>query len=438
MRTSITLAGYILAIALLSAACTDSTDNTGIIEQKTTYNLRGKAEKGPYVQGSRVTIFELNASYAPTGRSFIADIGNDDGSFSLNNVELISPYTLLDANGFYFNEVSGKLSNAQINLTALVDLRQNATVNVNPLTHLERRRVEKLLAEGKNFTKAKEQAQREVLAVFGLSAEWQAEQAELCGNDAILLTVSSILQGFRSEAELTMLMNIFAQDIAKNGELTNEDLLASLSNDASRLSAEEIRNNLSAHYLSIGVQTSIPDLVHVFAGFLEQNPPVNTGITYPETGRNGINLLSADTDTLRVTNKIYPYNEYSFAAELEEGCSLKVCMYGEILTKRVGTALLDTTLFFNYRQYTNWGFVVIEASKSVWEIGVYDNKAITQTFTVAGKASAELPTQITTNMLDGLINGNKYIGTGKIKMDIYENDAATPTRTKMILIEVPY
>jgi len=412
MKTSITLAGYILVIALLSTACTDNIN----IEQEITYNLRGKVEKGPFVQGSRVTVFELNASLVPTGRSFIAETGNDDGSFSLNSVELVSPFVLLDANGFYFNEVSGKLSDAPINLNALVDLRQNVTANVNPLTHLERRRVEHLLANGKSFPQAKVQAQQEILAVFGLSAKWQAEQAELSDNDAILLTVSSILQGFRTEAELTRLMNTFAQDIAQNGEITNKNILASMSNDASRLSTDEISNNLTAYYQSIGVQINVPDVAQTFAGFLEQNPPVSSGITYPETGKYGVNLL-AEGDEIRFGGGKYSTYNCSFATELEAGTRLSVRLFGQCFTEEISND--STTYTYVIERCNEWGY--IDSSVSSWTFAKYNATDRTQDVTIAGKASGDAHIQLS--------------GTGEILLEIYENVAIVPTRRKTIIIE---
>ena len=86
--------------------------------------------KGPFVAGSKVSVYELNEALAPTGRTFTCLINTDDGSFSLPSITLESPYVLLDCNGYYYNEVKGKLSTASLYLSALVKLIENSAVNI--------------------------------------------------------------------------------------------------------------------------------------------------------------------------------------------------------------------------------------------------------------------------------------------------------------------
>ena len=415
MKRVVKIIGYVSAVALLLAACSKDA-----VEQETIYNLRGKIEKGPFVQGSKVSIYELSASLVPTGRGFIAQTGIDDGSFSLDEVKLISPFVRLDADGYYFNEVSGKLSVAPLNLTAVADLRQSSTVNVNLLTHLERQRVEKLLRDGKNFAQAKAQAQQELLAVFGLSVNAHAEQAELCGNDATLLAVSSILQGFRTEAELTVLLAALAQEIAQNGELTNKGIYNALSNEAARLSATDIKNNLSAWYQGKGIQVNVPDLAPALNAFLEHCPPAGSGITYPATGKYGINLLSTE-GTTRFSGRNDESYGCSLSAELEPGAHLKVIFYGKCAIEEIPIAATDTTTatVIVIEKCASFGREI--TSVEGWSFGAYDIDARTQRVTIAGKASGDAHIILS--------------GKGEIWMDIYENGAVIPTRKKIIVIE---
>lgn len=104
-------------------------------DDDTITRLEGFVLKGPFIQGTEVTARELNAKLIPTGRTFTGIVEDNTGRFQVLG-QLESPFVELSANGFYFNEVTGQISNAQINLTALVDMRENSTVNVNVLTHL--------------------------------------------------------------------------------------------------------------------------------------------------------------------------------------------------------------------------------------------------------------------------------------------------------------
>src|SRR5664279_2594409 len=84
--------------------------------QATIQNVIGYAQKGPFINGSSVTVYDLQSDLSPTGKSYNAQITDDKGSFELNAITLSSNYINLRADGFYFNEISGLKSAAQITL----------------------------------------------------------------------------------------------------------------------------------------------------------------------------------------------------------------------------------------------------------------------------------------------------------------------------------
>ena len=91
--------------------------------------------------------------------------------------------------------------------------------NVNLLTDLEADRVRGLVAGGTEFSSAKAQAEREIRAVFGISASESATAEQLdisqaSEDDAALLAISAIMQNTRSPAELTELLATMAADLA--------------------------------------------------------------------------------------------------------------------------------------------------------------------------------------------------------------------------------
>lgn len=132
------------------------------------YSFSGKAQKGPFITGTNVTLNELNSNLGQTGKSFIATISADDGSFNMNNIELNSNLALLTANGFYFSEIYGELSGASLSLQAITDLSGKEHVNINILTHLITGRIENLVSGGMNFKEANEQAKSEALIFLGV------------------------------------------------------------------------------------------------------------------------------------------------------------------------------------------------------------------------------------------------------------------------------
>ena len=114
----------------------------------------------------------------------------------------------LSADGYYFNEVSGSLSAAKLTLSALSDLTDSSSVNVNLMTHLEKKRVEYLIDSGLTFAAAKTQAQTEILKIFNIDnvTLGNSETLDISKSgdgNAVLLAISAILQSDKTEAELT-------------------------------------------------------------------------------------------------------------------------------------------------------------------------------------------------------------------------------------------
>ena len=135
--------GVAISCLLFLAACGDdpkvggTEEDAGIIaiENKT---VSGVSQKGPFVNGSSVKLYEMDGeTLAPTGKSFPGKIASDDGRFTVPSISLASQYALLEANGYFRNEITGGKSNGTITLNALTDLSDREKVNINLLTHLE-------------------------------------------------------------------------------------------------------------------------------------------------------------------------------------------------------------------------------------------------------------------------------------------------------------
>jgi uncharacterized protein (TIGR02145 family) len=221
--------------------------------------ISGVSQKGPFVEGSTVTLYELNDEFAQTGRSFKSIIADNKGSFEIRGVELISPYAMLEASGYYRNEVTGQLSKSPITLFAIADVREKDNFNVNLLTHLEYYRVLNLAESGKDVAEAKKQAQEEILAVFGIDGNFEnSEDMNIFGateGDAALLAISVLLQGNLSEGEFSQRLTNFAQSIKESGKWENETAKTAIADWASAASLAGIRSNIT----SWGLSSEAPD-----------------------------------------------------------------------------------------------------------------------------------------------------------------------------------
>jgi len=221
--------------------------------------ISGFSQKGPFTKGSAITLSELNDKLAQTGRSFEEMITDDRGSFEIKNVELVSPYAMLKANGYYRNEVTSKISTAPINLYAIADIREKSNVNVNILTHLEYYRVQKLVEAGKSLKDAKKQAQKEILAVFGISGQFKdSEDMSIFGTsdgDAALLAISVLLQGDLTEGKFTERLADFNLGFRETGAWDNKTEKDAMADWATKANLISIRSNILGWNLS----SSVPD-----------------------------------------------------------------------------------------------------------------------------------------------------------------------------------
>ena len=111
---------------MLSCAKSDdgsSSSDTSSSEESNTstssaVTISGKVQKGPYVQGTEITVRELDSTMTPTGNTFTGTIDDNTGSFSIKGT-ITNKIAELSADGYYFNEVSGSLSTAKLTLSAL-------------------------------------------------------------------------------------------------------------------------------------------------------------------------------------------------------------------------------------------------------------------------------------------------------------------------------
>jgi len=221
--------------------------------------ITGVSQKGPFVEGSKATLYELNENFEQTGRSFTDIIADNKGSFEIKSVELISPYAMLEASGYYRNEVTGGLSNGTITLFAIADMREKDNFNVNLLTHLEYYRVLNLVEGGKSVAEAKKQAQKEILAVFGISGDFEnSEDMNIFGateGDAALLAISILLQGNLGEGAFSQRLTNFAQSLKESGKWDNEAAKTAMAEWASMANLEFIKNGI----LGWGLSDEVPD-----------------------------------------------------------------------------------------------------------------------------------------------------------------------------------
>ena len=216
--------------------------------------IDGSVFKGSFIRGSLLNFYELDNSLNQTGRSFNATIKDDYGNFTLKAQNITGKLVRVVGDGFYWNEVLNENSSSRITLTALCKIDSNETVNVNVLTELERPRVEYLYnIKGLTFDSAKSQAVTEVLKAFGYTntAIKRAEKVGVVGigdESKILLAISTLMQGYRTESEVTQILSDFGQDLEKDGALTDVNIGNDLATHLYYVDTATVLNNFKVKY----------------------------------------------------------------------------------------------------------------------------------------------------------------------------------------------
>lgn len=366
----------VIALIFSIFSCKDQNDPLPARAEKS-FDLMGHAQIGPFINGSNVSIYELDNNFKPTGRTFQSNT-DQDGYFELKGVELISPYVEVLADGFYYNEVTGSLSNERMILKAIVDLTKITSININVLTNLEFQRVKYLISsKGSLIQEAKIQSQNELLKIFNIDSI-QINNAELLDiinssqEDAVLLAISCILQANRTTAELTKLQADIVLDMKKDGILNDTLLQSSLISQSLVLNLNKIRQNLIVKYKESGIDlTHINDFDKYITYFnLHSDFHYDSPFEYPASTLNGLNILA-----LKV-HKFEAYTFYSLAVKMPVAGNIKVKI-----------KLTDGTGPWWYLASGNYG----------WKVEPYDNSTHQQVFasTVNGEI-IDLPIAFTT------------------------------------------
>lgn len=407
---------WLLILVILAVSCSKS-ENEGVIK-----DITGFVQKGPFISGSSVTVYNLRTDLTPDGKSYNTQIVNNQGFFQLDDLELSSDYARIRADGFYFNEVTGTQSVAQISLYALADVTGAGAVNVNLLTHLEKPRVEFLMESGKSFAEAKKQAQQEILAIFNMEKEQVGASENLDisqgGEDnGILLAISCILQGFRTEGELTELLANISNDIREDGRLDSPALGTALINHATLLSSKNIQSNLAKRYHEQDVAASIPDFGALLRNFIIETDfePSGSFISYPENGAHGPNILALSQTEYESGQD----NPHSLAADLPKNSELKIQITCLSSSDTIITTPDDTTDTGELVTWAAWYYGT--GSGINWSIADFDMQNYTQTFTaIESNKSCDL---------------NIYFDRGTFLIEYFEMDSSEPSSSKTITMK---
>ena len=392
-------------ILLFFASCDKKEDS----EISKVVDIKGKIQKGPFINGTSILISELNNKLDQTGRTFTTSITNDKGVYEVNDISL-KKYIEIIADGFYFNEITGSLSNSKIHLNAIFDT-EDTILNVNVLTHLSKERIKYIVNNGAEFGDARSQAENEIVRIFNFDSYsinnfTDLDITEQGTGDAILIAISSIFQNQRTEADLTQLLADVINDIRIDGTLDNTDIQSKLVNSAKYLDINRVKTNLTNHYRQLGDSITIPKFED-YINYFVSNTSFVPSVYFPLEGKYGENILAMNDGYIFKASPAIQNGhiilgqtkyEYSFAAFVPSNITFKIK-----LTRLEGS----DTWYYNTDQVEGWN------------ITSYNHSNNTQEFNPV----------IFNEEIDVLLLFSK--GSGKFKVEFFENNLDTASNLKI-------
>ena len=247
---------FSLALSALLTACGGGTPqgDTTPVPPATTYTATASvAQKGALAAGSTVTARELGLNLSATGNLYTYTT-SATGAF-LPDAKFASPLLSVTANGTYADEVTGQASDGPVALKSYANLGTETVLNANVLTTLAYARIDTLLnTNGMSFADARAQAEREVLAAFGIVLGTSPgpfgtlDASAATDGGHLLAALSSVVVQGRSAAQVDALLTSVQADIASNGANVSSANLQALALSEQALNLNKVAANLSAMY----------------------------------------------------------------------------------------------------------------------------------------------------------------------------------------------
>lgn len=335
------------------------------------YSVSGNVQKGPFAQGTSITIQALDESLNPTGQNYSTTTYDDFGAFSIGS-QIESRYVEIVANGYYYNEVAGSLSKSQITLRSISDLSEEGNTNINLLTTLESDRIRWLVTnEDMEVADARRQAEQEIYDVFHIPLEVgdsgfdKADISKAGDGNAVLLAISATLQGSRTEAELSELIAKISSELQNTGTLGKSDLVEQIRTGGMGLDYRQIASNLESRYSQLGLSGYV---IPPFEDFLDIN---------------GNGVIDRDDQWLLVSDAQYSVpqsgGEYSLTVEhnvdydvtVEEGCDWISVSSGAGTKAYLESGNYTVTVGANNTFATRTAGITFKARESSQEVTVY-------------------------------------------------------------------
>lgn len=194
-------------------------------------NVSGAAEKGAFLAGSTVTAYQLSLSGTKVEENSESVSISTQGEYSID-IDWTGP-TAIEVSGLYVDELTGNNTTEQATLKAITSIQADTTVNLNALTFVLAKRIEKQLTEtpvatNDAFDALKESVEADIKTVFKTTDN--ADQIKLADGDADAVVLLKTSAEILKLAEITgsdedSVLESLAEEFSESGSETNIEVL---------------------------------------------------------------------------------------------------------------------------------------------------------------------------------------------------------------------
>lgn len=228
----------------------------------------GAVQKGPFLEGTEVTVQTVNDALEPTGDSYVAFTEGVMGAFQFSSA-VDARWVEIVGNGYFFDEVVETTSDGPLTLRAYCDLQENEVCNLNVVTTLAAARTKALVEGGASFADASRSATNQAFGIFHVTDAFGAGDdldiaADGDGNSALLAGSLLLLYGSHLHAtgpvsaDLSQVMAALANDLAADGLVADAEATPVLKDASYLLPFNRFRRALETYYTSNGVTADVP------------------------------------------------------------------------------------------------------------------------------------------------------------------------------------
>lgn len=300
-----TLISFPLLLLLVACAAEKAPDDGAAVA----VTISGGVDKGPFVLGSSVSVAILEDG-KPTGAVFLTQTDTELGEFSVEVTAPAGSSALIEAVGFYYDELSGGVSGANLTLRAVYVLGSTAgstgsddtrgstdehcpdpapfecddsatdetgaatveKAHLNLITHLTHQRVLTLVEGGATYAVAIEQAEQELFAALPIGG---ADELSVGGTSVHLFTSDSIASAYLlglgstilsaareregGEGTVQEILNQIVASLADDGQV-DAALVAELTLGMTYFNGDRVMHQLRTRLDTLGSSVEVPNI----------------------------------------------------------------------------------------------------------------------------------------------------------------------------------